>query len=229
MRLACPVCRADIPDSNVNMDRAIARCPACGDVFGFADQVPGALRGSRTRPAVPLPKRFKVSGPPLRIAFRWFSPAAFFFLFFTLFWNGILSVFLVQIVTSHSYGVLLFLSLHLAVGLFMTYRTLASFLNRTEVTVESGQLCVRHRPLPWPGSRQLPGHTLKQLWVRERISRGKNGTSVTYELQAERHQGKPLKLLSGLEQPEQAIFLEQQLEMHLGIQDQPVAGELARS
>lgn len=236
MKLVCPNCKADIPAADANLERAMARCRQCNEVFGFGDVLshtrsPALAGRALPRSDVPLPKGYAVddSSGRFRLTRRWFSPKAFFFLFFSLFWNGILSVFLVAIATGQvPLPVLAFLSLHLAVGVGMAYFTLCSFVNHTVVEVDGERLLVRHRPLPWPGAPTVPIADLQQLFSREKVSHGKNGTSVTYELHASLRSGGVLRLLSGLDTPEQALFVEQQLENRLGIRDEPVAGELAR-
>ena len=235
MRLTCPSCGAAIAAEDMNLERAMARCRKCSELFGFADQVDCARQsylGGRAmpRPEIGMPRRFSVEeGPPLRIVRRWLSGKAFFLVAFSLIWNGVLAVFIAGIVAGNvPLHVLAFLSLHLAAGIFIGYYTLCLFVNRTRVEVDGERLRVSHGPLPWPGNRDLGVAELSQLWSRERVSRSKNGTTVTYEVHAALKSGSVVQLLSGLDAPEQALFVEQQLESRLGIRDQPVAGELAR-
>lgn len=236
MKLVCKACGAAIQAGDVNLERAMARCRACDEVFGFADQLPDARDprlGGRALPRaeVALPKGFTLdeAAGQLRLVRRWFSGKAFFFLFFSVFWNGVVGVFVGAIIAGAiPLPVLAFLSLHLAVGVGMAYFTLCSFLNRTAVLLEGDRLKVVHAPLPWPGARNLAAADLDQLYCREQVTRGKNGTTVTYEVHAALRGGGTVRLLSGLESPEQALFVEQQLEARLGIRDRPVEGELAR-
>ena len=234
MRITCPSCNAAVAAGDVNLERAMARCRQCNEVFGFAGKIEGTrdpyLGRGLPRPEIPLPKCFRIEdGVPFRIVRRWFGPLAFFLLFFSAVWNGVVGAFVVGIVEGHiPKPVLAFLSLHLAAGVAVAYFTLCLFLNRTRVEIDGDRLRVRHGPLPWPGNRDLGTSELKQLWSRERVTRGKNGTSVTYEVHAALSSGGVVRLLSGLDSPEQALYVEQQLESRLGIRDQPVEGELAR-
>ena len=234
MRLVCPTCGTAVAAEDMNLERAMARCRKCNEVFGFAGQVAGSrepyLGRALPRAEVPLPKRFRIEdGSPFRIIHRWFGPKAFLFVFFTVFWDGVVAVFVAGIIKGAiPLPVLAFISLHLAVGVGVAYYTLALFINRTAVEVDGDRLRVTHGPLPWPGNRDLGTGELQQLWSRERISRSKNGTSVTYEVHAALKSGSVVQLLTGLDAPEQALFVEQQLESRLGIRDAPVEGELAR-
>ena len=67
-----------------------------------------------------------------------------------------------------------------------------------------------------------------QLYCRRKVRNSKNGQSYTYRVELRRADGARDVLLKGLEDEDEALYIEQQLEAHLGIEDQVVAGELAR-
>jgi hypothetical protein len=85
---------------------------------------------------------------------------------------------------------------------------------------------VRHGPLPSPGNRRVFTSDLKQLYCTEKLHRHKNSCSTTYELQAQLRDGQKLTLLSGLDQLDQALYVEQQVEQHLRIPDQRMPEEI---
>src|SRR5829696_819012 len=62
---------------------------------------------------------------------------------------------------------------HAAVGLGLTYYTIAGFLNHTLIRVSASQLDISHGPLPWPGKKRLDSTTVAQIYCKEHISRGK--------------------------------------------------------
>jgi hypothetical protein len=43
-----------------------------------------------------------------------------------------------------------------AMAIVFSYLGFAQIMNRTTVTVGRGGLSVRHKPLPWPGNREVP-------------------------------------------------------------------------
>jgi hypothetical protein len=113
------------------------------------------------------------------------------------------------------------------VGVGLIYVCLACILNTTTIRADSGQLTIRHHPLPWPGGRtNLDTHNIKQLYVKRHVSHSKNGTRTTYQLHAITQEGRRKKLLTGLNDEDQALYLEQEIETHLGIENTPVQGEL---
>jgi hypothetical protein len=90
----------------------------------------------------------------------------------------------------------------------------------------SQQLSVTHGPLPWPGNLTLPRASLQQLFCEEQVRNGKNGVSYSYNVVAVLQDKSRVKLVTGLDAPEQALFIEQKLERQLGIADRSVAGEM---
>jgi len=114
------------------------------------------------------------------------------------------------------------------INLFLAYITLASFLNTTIITARHRYLTVVHTPLPWFHPPPLRIADITQLFVRRVIQRSRYGLHKFYEVWAQLRQGREVKLMDGLKTPEQALFVEQQLEVFLGITDHPVPGELDR-
>ena len=235
MHVECKSCGQRIPAEDLNIDTAIAKCRVCDAVFSFADDlrresgVTVPVRKRRPAADVPQPKGIDVQDwdGNLRITRRWFSPVFIFMIFFCVAWDGFLVFWYSIAITQDDvpWIMVVFPVAHVAVGIGLTYFTLCGFLNRTIITVDGGRLTVRHTPLPWPGNRSLDTADVKQLYCRRRIRNGRNGSSETYDLHLITSNNAKIKLASGLEDPEQALFLEQRIEQYLGIQDQPVPGE----
>jgi len=116
----------------------------------------------------------------------------------------------------------LFGLIHSTVGLVLIYSTVASFVNRTKVSAIKGFLEVKHRPLSSAGNTVINAEDISQLYCIEKTKKKDN--NPTYEVRVVRN-GKNITLLSGLNVPEQAIYVEQELEAFLGIQDRPIRGE----
>jgi hypothetical protein len=115
---------------------------------------------------------------------------------------------------------------HVAVGVGLTYYTLAGLLNRTTVEVSQGALRVRHAPLPWMRNRVIAGHEISQLFCEEKQWRRRYSTVKRYRLHAiVGHERRRVSLLT-LDDMQQALYLEQRFEQELGIVDRPVPGEL---
>jgi hypothetical protein len=234
MQVHCTQCGVQIPADDLNIDTGIAKCRACNCVFSFLEALREHSAAERTRPptaerpAVPQPRGVAMDdlGGRLRLVRRWFQWPILMLLFFCVAWDGFL-VFWYSIAFTQKapWIMVVFPVVHVAVGIAMTYGVLCGFFNRTVIEVEGGRFTIQHGPLPWPGNRTIDTADLKQLYCRQRVRNTRNGTSETYELHAQLADGKQLKLISGLDEAEQALFLEQQIEKYLGIKDVPVAGE----
>lgn len=223
MQLDCKTCGTPIPAENINLDRAIAKCTNCNAVFSFADRFPAA---TPPKLKVDRPENIQVtrSTNELTIVRKWFGPIFFFFAFFSVFWNGITWTFVLIAISTGNYSMLAFISLHLVVGLGVLYYTAALLLNSTEIRVGRRYLSVKNSPLPFPGNCTVPVGRIEQVYCKEKISRGRN-RSVTYEIYAIAEQDRRQDIIKGLPSAEEAVFLEQEIERFLGIEDRPVRGE----
>ena len=165
----------------------------------------------------------------LVLSYTWFSWTYIALAVFALFWDGFL-VFWYSVASSQGAPWIMFVFplLHVSVGVGLTYSALAGFYNKTIITVGMGRLSIQHKPLPWPGNRILHASDLIQLYSEERVTRSNNGTRLTYQLSAISGENKKIKLLSGLNSPDEVRFFEQKIEEQLGIQNRPVEGELRR-
>lgn len=96
----------------------------------------------------------------------------------------------------------------------------------------AGSICQRdvtytaHGPLPWLGNKDLDGSNLKQLYSKEKISQGRNSTTITYEVHALTANGRNEKRVSGLDSSEQALYIEQEIERYFRVEDTPVRGQI---
>ena len=114
---------------------------------------------------------------------------------------------------------------HVAVGVALTYSTLAGFINHTDLEVTLDKLTTHHGPLPWTGQMSFPTKEITQFYTRH--NKGNRG-AFSYDLFMITRDGKTRKVLFGLESPDIPLFIEQHIERWLNIKDESVAGELPR-
>ena len=179
----------------------------------------------------PIPKHITMEygSDGLHLVYRWFNAGHIALAIFCFVWDGFLVFwYSVAFREGSPLVMLVFPLLHVAVGVALTYTALAGFYNKTVVTVGMGKLSIHHTPIPWPGNQTLDAADLKQLYSEEHIIRGKNGTRTVYRLNAVTQNDRKIKLISNMESPEEARFLERKVEEQLGIRDTPVEGEMAR-
>jgi hypothetical protein len=234
MHLTCPDCGAVVPAADINIDQGIAKCRACDGVIDVAEAMgkEGGPRPLAKRPRLPQPRAIIVEdlGGGLRLTRSWFTWAVIVMTLFCVAWDSFLVFWYSMALAGNAPWIaIVFPVLHLALGVALTYGTLAMYLNRTVLEVAQGRLTVRHGPLPWPGRRDLDAGDLEQLYCDETASRGRRGSgSYSYNVWAVLKDGQRVKLLDTLPNREQALFVEQMVEDYLGIEDRPVHGELPR-
>jgi hypothetical protein len=235
MRLECKACGAPIELGDIDMSTGLASCQACGSVYDLSGRdhpdIDERASRPRFRPKAPMPPRFKVqqASGTMEISWRWARLAALFLIPFCIAWDSFLVFWYVTgAIEGAPWIMFVFPIAHVSVGIGLTWYCLATLLNTTTLTVGRGWLRIRHGPLYWPGRVDVPTSSLDQLYARKRVSHSKNGTTVRFELHAVLKDGKNKKLLKGLDEIEQALWLEQELEAVLGIRDRAVAGELEK-
>lgn len=246
MPLTCPRCRATVPAADVELSTRLAKCGACDEVFGF--DVPPPRPGP-----VPLPERLRVidDGTTRSISQSWFHPGLLFLVFFCIAWDSFLVFWYWMALVGPpgnapppgapgNWLVIVFPVLHVAVGVALTYSTVAGLFNRTVVSVADGRLRVTHGPVPWSGNRDLDAADIGQLYCDEQSASynwwGGRGNIWSawgwpmsrFRLMAVLADGRALNLLGGIEQKTTALFYEQQLETWLDIPPRPVPGEVGR-
>lgn len=224
----CPQCSKPVPVSDINMERMVGRCLECNSLFDPSSQLgqPSHFSAPRERPRVDKPKSISITdwGSEFTISRRWWGWHFLFLTVWCVIWDGGLAAFYIGMLskTPIQWGPLLFPTLHLIAGVCVTYYTIAGYINSTKVLVKHGRLMVTHGPLKWPGEVSLDARDVDQIFVVQKI--GSKGQR-SYELCSLMKDGTNIKLLSGLPQSEEAVFIEQTLEEHLKIEDRPVEGE----
>ena len=165
------------------------------------------------------------------ITLKWFTPIAFFLLFFSFAWNGFLVFwYSMAFLGEAPWIMVLFPVLHVAVGLYLIYYTLCLFFNKTYIDIAGDYLTVKHSPIPWwRGNRRVPTNAIEQLYVSEKKSEGKNGAQFSYQLRARLYDKTDLDILALDELSAGELQqIEEHLERFMGINDDPVKGEYGK-
>jgi hypothetical protein len=236
MQLRCPTCAASIVSEDVNIVRLVAKCRGCSTVFTFQDQVAAAPAPPQVALApVVMPSGIEVEvGEPAAVEGyrsagiapgrmvlrrRWRTGQGFFMLIFAVAWNAFLvNWYALAFSGSAPWIMFVFPIAHVAVGIGVAYGALTNLLNTTVFEIDGGVLRLRHGPIPARGNRELPTDELLQLYTEEHT--GSKG-SKSYALVAAVRSGPAIKLVEGLENRQQALYIERAIENHLGIPDAP--------
>lgn len=148
---------------------------------------------------------------------------------FALAWNGFLACWFTIAIVTGQWSMAAFGTIHAVVGVGVGYAALRGILNRVEVSVSRGVLSVRHRPLPWVAPRPLARDDIDQLFVREDKSLKVNGRPVTRFALMLRDRQKREHQLCIVEDPDQAGYLEREIEAAFRIEDRAITRELPKA
>jgi len=229
LQLKCPNCAAQVPAANIHLDNMVAKCDYCSTVFSFAETLG---QPAHKKEEVVMPAGFEVlklnSQLDIEIKWRKTSSNKTFLLIFTIFWNAMLIPFVVIAISQGETFMMLGLSLHLMVGIGFLYYTLAVMLNTTYLNVNSRQLTIEHKPLKVIGrpSRKITATDIRQIYI-SKYRTGKTNGRPTYAfgVYAVLGGGRHLSLVKGLRHSEQALYVEQEIEAFLEIEDEAVEEE----
>ncbi len=237
LTLECPTCGARAAFAS-GADRIV--CAYCGNEHLFklptsatspapaASRAPAAAPASRSLAPRPNEVTIQKQGQGLKLSWRWFSAKYIGLAIFAVVWDAFLCFWYSAALSGSGmpWIMIVFPLGHVAVGVGITYSVIAGFLNRTTLAVDRNVFTVHHDPVPWFGEVKVKPADLDQLYCKEKISHGKNGTSTSYQLCAVLKDGRKLDLVSGLDSPDVALFIEQQVEDWLRIEDRSVPGEM---
>jgi len=235
--LNCKFCGEPIDAKDINIQQLIAKCAHCDSVFPFetTDLQEGApANNSKQKKAatkeakeIPLPKGISMEQgfDELVFTISWRQTRNFaFFLVFSLFWNAVVLPFVVIALQQNSWQMILFLSVHLIIGISMGLYTIAILINKTLIRVSNLGIDIKIGPIPVPfnPSLFLSSNDIKQLYVEEYVPSTTNGKpDLTYAVRAIQQSGNEMRLVSGFNHPQHALFLEQEIERFLHIVDEP--------
>ena len=138
------------------------------------------------RPRVPQPSAIIAEelGHGLRLTRRWLGWSVVPLTFFCVAWDSFLIFWYTMALRQGMPWIMVVFPVgHLAVGVGLTYLTLALYVNRTTVDVNDQRLKVRHGPLPWPGKRDIDVTDLDQPYCQQQTSLGRHGSmSFSYNV-----------------------------------------------
>jgi len=230
MKVTCELCQLEIKAENIDLEKEIAKCNECNRVFDCGAQLQSTPKSFR-RDDIELPKSIKLNTDQdqLRIEYRWLSNQLIYLAPFCLGWDTTPVLwYRAGIIPTDDPLAVAYLVIHFFSGLILTYYCLAGFINKTKLFVAKETLRVVDTPLGFFRNSTIKLNELDQLYSKEKIHRGKKLFWSSFEVYAILKRGKVVRLVSGLNKSEQALYIEQTLEDFLGIHDRLVDGEISR-
>lgn len=234
----CPSCAKRVPAANINVNKTLGKCDDCDRLFQFGMNDIFQNQGNRRgRPEFIMPEGTEVLRltESLDIDLNWYKSSnkknlGGLFLF-TLLWNMILLPIVVSLVVSNvSLVALLPMSLHIIAGLGLIYQVTRKVINKTNIHVTHNQIEVSTGPLNLPFSKNsytIKSQDISQLYVKKYDTNViVNGRRIfAYGLYAELKSGKNILLIKDMDK-ETHLYLEQEMERFLELEDRPVSREI---
>lgn len=231
--MTCRNCGAGLEAGQIDASLGVATCSHCGSLHSVpsaaAVHEPNTGVGATGSPvqkpkidAVSLPSKYSIRQSPDSLELKWSAGGLKFGLAIAI------------IGTAFGYVAImsgqLFLLLACA-GLY--YFAAVRGLNTHRLRVDAARVEITQGPLPWPGKKILNGSDVTQLYASEHTTQHNNNDNQNrparivkhYRLTAQTRSNGPVKLVSGFRNPNQALWLEQEIENVLGLADRSVAGE----
>ncbi len=182
--------------------------------------------------ALGLPKKFTLNlyENYMHITLSWFGKKTFVATLIAVFHIGFSLVFFISESTTMT-GSPLMIKLapwiSTILGLGILYYALTTWLNKTHIFVSQNAIEVKHKPLPWFGNKRLETKNIKQLYSKEVLSTSTSSSrsTISYHLHVISSDEDDMTLMN-VENSEQALFLEQEIEKYLGIENLKVRGEI---
>jgi len=231
-QLRCPKCATPIPAEDVNIDSLIGKCRNCNAIFEVDEELNRQRDDFREeeRPHIELPAGFEVqrgvSELDIRISWRK-TRMVWFYVLFSVIWNGITFVFVGIAISSNDLMMALAISIHFMIGVGFLLYTTALFINTTHIYATTHALLVKHGPIPVPfhPRRNISKASLEQLYVEEYVASRTNGRpNIAFRLRAVvKGKDKRPQLMRGLKKPEQALYLEHEIEKFMNIRNRQVS------
>lgn len=231
--LTCTVCSNEIDHANVNINNTLAKCNHCGSLH-FLDDEEFFGRRKRNRPEMMIPEGTEVLHLPssLDIRTNWrrgkSKGGMWFMVLFTVMWNAMIWPFAISSILGGAIFSVLPMALHLGVGLGLAYYVLSMFVNKTDIYVTDRDITISSTPLKIPFTKDevIPTKNIKQLYVTRYVSGSTNGVpNYAYALYAITTSNKRVPLIKGMNKETQ-LYLEQEIENFLEIDDERVRGEV---
>ena len=250
-QLSCVTCGRLILAEDVNLQNMVAKCRNCNAVFSFAPAQADLSKSSIMETVQAMMKEAnreegsilqrpkdgrKIEMPKGVITERDFGELRFiipwrntrrwgFFLLFTIVWNAILTPIVLVGIATGEWMVLLFTSIHIIIGVSFLMYTLGLMFNKTNIVVTSQGIDITNGPIPIPfnPNRFMAVRDIEQLFVEEYVPSKTNGRpDYTYAVTALTTSAERQRLVGGFSQSGHALYLEQEIETFLGIENRAV-------
>jgi hypothetical protein len=230
--LICKQCGAAIPEENIINDGRIAVYSFCDTVHDLSEETlpfpEKQKRQEKQKRSIPDKFIFEQHPEGVELRYRWLSKLHWGLLFFTILWDGFMVVWISIALATGAWIMIVFGSLHIAVGAGLAYFVLTGFINKTSIMIQGQGLEITHSPIPAIGTSNkiIDRRAIEQVYCTRRVGYTSNNVPhYVFDVHYIEKGGGDETLVKGLDDLNEAIFIEQQIERIYHIEDRPVDDE----
>ena len=170
---------------------------------------------------VAIPESISIicEGVVLVIKRRWYNSSVYRLLCFAIFWNGFMINWNIIAIATETWSMAVFGIIHDLVGLYLMYNVVLTFVNSSYITVQDGRITVVSRPFRgWKAPSSVDTTNIREFRCRRNVSVGRRSVTTNFDVHALDANRIETVIIGELATLNEALFLEQELEKHLGLQ-----------
>lgn len=169
-----------------------------------------------------LPKRMKIDyyDDYMHIQKKWMGQSTLIIGLLCLAWAAVFVrtyKIIAQGINSGDVPLIMLAILFAAGAVLLGYFLVANWLNKTDIFVNKQLIEIKISPVPWRGNMRLNAAKIEEFSVEKHVAGSEKKRKVTYAVLFRQNNDKITKLVSGLENKDQALFIEQKIENYLGL------------
>ncbi|MCK5686550.1 hypothetical protein KAJ27_20610 [bacterium] len=214
MVFKCPNCCRVVPKEDVERDQGFVTCQNCSNSFDLSIGEDTYEKKKKFKDAVALPDGIKLEKDKtiltVIISFKKTIFPLYAFLFVMLIYHNLPSIF-----TNST----LSLVLEIGVGIILSYTALAATFNKTTLKVTTKSIDIKHSPIPWPTQKNIMSKDIDQIFCKMKSFRRHLTNYYSYGVFVKPIMGNPISLLENLKTSDQGLYIVQEIEKILSIED----------
>lgn len=219
--VSCPKCQENILGDGININDKIAKCDTCGVVFSFQKEISHLTKSQRIKQEIIRPEGIDIFQFKNELDFTIQQPYSV--LEGILGGIGITFVLLFTVLSFLEGGGFLFPILFFGLmSAYPIYSWITHSKNKIHINIDEKSMLVQWKPKKGKKDRNYDKIDIDQLYIKRSPNTGYIGVyMIVNGIEGQKH----VTLIPNISNKSKALYLEQEIERHLGIIDREVLEE----